>query len=148
MFPRKFARFAFPGLAAPVFLLAAVPLSYAQDSRNGWGPLNVFASDYSGASSSSVPAFEIVSLPYSPRAGTRSQADRAVHIAMRVPGNAEVWFEGVKNAAVRRIARIRFASACLCGHLHVSDPDAVGRRGTDHGSKAPGHGSGGRSDPC
>jgi uncharacterized protein (TIGR03000 family) len=30
-------------------------------------------------------------------AATGSQADQAVHIAIRVPSNAEVWFDGVKT---------------------------------------------------
>jgi uncharacterized protein (TIGR03000 family) len=89
MFARKYVRFAVPALAGSMFLLSAVPLSYAQDSGNGRGR--------------SVPAFGNRGLAtsyesyYSPVAGTGSQADQAVHIAIRVPGNAEVWFDGAKT---------------------------------------------------
>jgi uncharacterized protein (TIGR03000 family) len=78
MFTRKFARCVVPALAGSVFLLSAVPLSYAQDSRNG-----SLANPYESY--------------YSPLAGTGSQADQAVHIAMRVPANTEVWFDGTKT---------------------------------------------------
>jgi uncharacterized protein (TIGR03000 family) len=78
MFTRKFADCVVPALAGSVFLLSGVPLSYAQDSRNG-----SLANPYESY--------------YSPLAGTVSQADQAVHIAMRVPGNTEVWFDGAKT---------------------------------------------------
>jgi uncharacterized protein (TIGR03000 family) len=82
MVARKFARFVVPALTGSLFLLSAVPLSYAQDS-------------------SPVPAFENVSLAYdsysSPVASRGSQANLAVHIAIRAPRDAEVWFDGAKT---------------------------------------------------
>ena len=109
MFRRIFAAIGFPTLAAMGSLLVAEPAA-AQQGQNlyewsgHWGrssDMPSYPSGYYGG----YPAAEQNSYrgyygAYAPSGGyydSEPSADQAVHIAVRVPRNAEIWFDGQKT---------------------------------------------------